>query len=53
MFQLPEYLLEHTPELAGFLARHTNELLAAFPSLQDFLLMSGLLLSIAETLLML
>ena len=53
IFQVSEYVVEEYPELAGFLAKHTLSLLVIFPSLQEFLLLSGLLFSIAETLLLL
>ncbi len=52
IFQVHEFFLKNYPEFSGFLVKHTNELvLSRFPSLQDILLLSGLLLSVAETVL--
>ena len=52
IFQLSEYVVRNHPELAGFLAAKTNDLLSLFSSIHDFIILSGLLLSVAETLLL-
>ncbi len=44
-------MVDHYPELAGFLAKHTARLMKIFPTMTDFLLLSGYLFSVAETLL--
>ena len=52
IFQVHEFFLKNYPDFSGFLVKHTNDVvLSRFPDLQDVLLLSGLLLSVAETVL--
>ncbi|CDW79800.1 UNKNOWN [Stylonychia lemnae] len=50
VFSLSDYILDKHPSFSGVIAQYTNDFLSGLTSMHDFILLSGILLTIAENL---
>ena len=48
IYSITENILIHHPLISAYVAKYSNDLLKGLPSIHEFLILSGLLLTIAE-----